>query len=59
MLGTGTESTLIVDIVFWAIAVSSIVAAVAVVVLKDVFRAAMFLVVALLGVSGMFFLMRA
>ncbi len=59
MLGEGTESTLIVDIVFWAIAVSSIVAAVAVVVLKDVFRAALFLVVTLLGVAGMFILMRA
>ena len=36
-LGAGTESTVIVDIVFWAIAVSSIIAALAVVFLKDVF----------------------
>ena len=58
-LGAGTESTAIVDVVFWAMAVSSIIAALAVVFLKDVFRAALFLVVALLGVAGMFILMRA
>ncbi len=58
-LGSGTESTIVVDVVFWAIAVSSIVTALAVVMLKDVFRAALFLVVALLGVAGLFILMRA
>ncbi len=59
MLGTGTEASLFVDIVFWAIAGCSIVAALAVVALRDVFRAALFLVVALLGTAGMFILMRA
>ncbi len=34
-LGQGTESSLIVDIVFWVIAVSSIVAAIAVVQVRD------------------------
>ena len=58
-LGEGTEATLITDIVFWVIAVSSIVAAVAVVQLRDVFRAALFLVVSFLGVAGMFILLRA
>lgn len=58
-LGAGTESTIVVDVVFWVIAISSIIAALAVVFLKDVFRAALFLVVTLLGVAGMFVLMRA
>ena len=55
----GVESTLIVDIVFWTIAVSTIVAALAVVHLKDVFRAALFLIVSFVGVAGLFVLMRA
>ena len=58
-LGQGTEGTLLTDIVFWVIAVSSIVAAIAVVQLRDVFRAALFLVVSFLGVAGMFILLRA
>lgn len=58
-LGAGTEASLLIDIVFWALAVSSIVAALAVVMLRDVFRAALFLVVALLGAAGLFVLMRA
>ena len=41
MTSGGVESTLIVDIVFWTIAVSTIVAALAVVHLRDVFRAAL------------------
>ena len=59
MIGEGVESTLIVDAAFWVIAVSSIVAAVAVVQLRDLFRAALFLVVSFLGVAGMFVLLRA
>ncbi len=58
-LATGAEDALFVDIAFWVIAVSSIVAAVAVVQLRDVFRAALFLVVSFLGVAGMFILLRA
>ena len=53
------EASPFVDIVFWVIAVSSIVAAIAVVQLRDVFRAALFLVVSFLGVAGMFVLLRA
>lgn len=59
MLGQGTESTLFVDIIFWTIAVSTIVAAFAVVQLRDLFRSALFLIVAFLGVAGMFVLLRA
>ena len=59
MLGQGTEASLVANIVFWVIAVSSIVAALAVVLLKDLFRAALFLIVSFLGVAGMFVLLRA
>ncbi|MDE2687894.1 MAG: NADH-quinone oxidoreductase subunit J [Chloroflexota bacterium] len=59
MLGQGTEASLLADIVFWVIAVSSIIAALAVVLLKDLFRAALFLIVSFLGVAGMFVLLRA
>ena len=59
MLGQGTESTPIVDVIFWVIAVSTIVAAIAVVKLRDLFRSALFLIVAFIGVAGMFILLRA
>lgn len=58
-LGTGTEAALITDITFWAIAISSIVAAIAVVQLRDLFRAALFLVVSFAGIAGLFILLRA
>ena len=59
ILGAGVESTFLTDIAFWVIATSSIIAAVAVVQLRDLFRAALFLVVSFLGVAGMFVLLRA
>ena len=58
-LGQGVEASLFTDIIFWVIAISSIVAAIAVVQLKDLFRAALFLIVSFLGVAGLFILMRA
>jgi len=58
-LGQGTEASLFIDIVFWVIAISTITAAVAVVQLKDLFRAALFLIVSFLGVAGIFVLLRA
>jgi len=58
-LGTGTESALIIDITFWVIAISSIVAAIAVVQLRDLFRAALFLVVTFAGIAGLFVMLRA
>ena len=58
-LGGGVEASLFTDIIFWVIAISSIVAAIAVVQLKDLFRAALFLVVSFLGVAGLFVLLRA
>lgn len=58
-LGQGAEGSFIVDVIFWVIAISSIVAAIAVVQIKDLFRAALFLIVSFLGVAGMFILLRA
>ena len=59
MLGQGVENSAFFDAVFWVIAVSTIIAAIAVVQLRDVFRAALFLIVSFLGVAGMFVLLRA
>jgi len=58
-LGSGTESSLIVDVIFWVIAVSTIIASLAVFHLKDLFRAALFLVVTFLGIAGLFVLLMA
>jgi len=58
-LGAGTENTIVVDVAFWVISVSLIVAALAVVHLKDLFRSALFLVVAFLAAAGLFVLLRA
>ena len=58
-LAPSAEASLFMDIMFWVIAVSTIVAAVAVVQLRDMFRAALFLVVCFLGVAGMFVLLGA
>jgi NADH-quinone oxidoreductase subunit J len=58
-LGNGADASIIIDIIFWVIAASSIVAAIAVIQLKDLFRAAMFLAVSFLGVAGLFVLLRA
>lgn len=58
-LGQGTEASLFIDVVFWVIAVSSIVSAIAVVQSKDLFRAAMSLVLSFVAVAGLFVLLRA
>ena len=49
MLGQGTESTIVVEIAFWIIAVSTLISAIAVVQIRDLFRAALFLIVTLLA----------
>lgn len=59
MLGQGTEASLFVDVAFWMLAISSIVAAVAVVQMRNLFRAALFLIVSFIAVAGMFVLLRA
>ena len=57
MLGQGTENTIIVEIAFYVIAASTLVSAIAVVHIRDLFRAALFLIVTLLGTAGMFILL--
>lgn len=59
MLGQGTEASLAVDIIFWVIAVSAIIGAIAVVTIRDVFRASLFLVVTFIAIAGIFVLLRA
>ncbi len=56
---SAAENALITEIIFWIIALSTVVSAIAVVQIKDLFRAALFLIVTLLGVAGMFILLRA
>ena len=59
ILGEGTEGALITELVFWTIALSTVVSAIAVVQIRDLFRASLFLIVTLLGVAGLFILLRA
>ncbi len=59
MIGQGAESALATDIAFWVLAVSTIAAAFGVVQIRDLFRAALFLVLTFLGIAGMFILLRA
>ena len=47
------------DVVFWVLAVASVAAALGVVVLRNVFRAALLLVVVFLAVAGFFVMMNA
>ena len=47
------------EAIFWILAVTSVAAALGVVLLRDVFRAALLLVVVFLGVAGSFILMNA
>lgn len=58
-LEAGTESALATDIAFWTIAISVTVSAIAVVHVRDMFRAALFLVIVFLGTAGLFVLLRA
>ena len=58
-LGQGAEASLIVDVVFWVLAALAAGAAFAVVQTRNLFRAALFLIVALVAVAGMFVLLRA
>ena len=58
-LGQGAEASLLVDVVFWVLAALAAGAAFAVVQTRNLFRAALFLIVALVAVAGMFVLLRA
>lgn len=56
---SGTESPFIQDFAFWSLSLVIVISAIAVVQLKDLFRSALFLIVTLLGVAGIFILLRA
>ena len=47
------------DIAFWSLSVITIVSAIGVVVVKDLFRSALLLAVVFVGVAGFFFLLSA
>jgi NADH-quinone oxidoreductase subunit J len=47
------------DVIFWVLAVGSVAAALGVVLLRDIFRAALLLVVVFLAVAGFFVMMNA
>ena len=47
------------DLIFWALAIGSVTAALGVVLLRDIFRSALLLVVVFLTVAGHFFLLAA
>ena len=56
---TGVEGSIITDIVFWAVSALAIVAALLVVTLRDVFKAALFLALSFLALAGLYVLLRA
>ena len=58
-LGQGAEASLLVDVVFWALAALAAGAAFAVVQTRNLFRAALFLIIAFVAVAGLFVLLRA
>lgn len=59
ILGSGNESVFIVDVVFWMIAFLSIATAIAVIQVKDLFRAALFLAACFLSIAALFVLLRS
>lgn len=58
-LGEGIEAALITEITFWILSLATVISAIAVVQLRDLFRSALFLIVTFLGVAGLFILLRA
>ena len=57
--GVTPESSLIIDVAFWVIALSAIGSSIAVVQTRDLFRAALFLAAAFLSIAGLFVMLRA
>ena len=58
-LSSTIESSVITNIAFWVVSISVIVSSFAVVQIRDLFRAALFLVLAFICIAGMFILLRA
>ena len=57
--GITPDSSLIIDVAFWIIALSAIGSSIAVVQTRDLFRAALFLAAAFLSIAGLFVMLRA
>ena len=57
--GITPESSLIIDVAFWIIALSAIGSSIAVVQTRDLFRAALFLAASFLSIAGLFVMLRA
>ena len=57
--GFTPDSSLIIDVAFWIIALSAIGSSIAVVQTRDLFRAALFLAAAFLSIAGLFVMLRA
>ena len=55
----GVEGSTVTDVAFWVVSILAIGAAVLVVTLRDIFKAALFLALSLLAVAGIFVLLRA
>ena len=58
-LSSTIDSSVITNIAFWVVSISVIVSSFAVVQIRDLFRAALFLILAFVGIAGMFILLRA
>ena len=56
---SGVEGSNLTDVAFWVVSILAIGAAILVVTLRDIFRAALFLALSLLAVAGIFVLLRA
>ena len=54
-----TESSMVLEIVFWAISVISIISALGVVLLKSVFRASLSLIICFITIAAFFILLNA
>ena len=57
--GFTPDSSLIINVAFWIIALSAIGSSIAVVQTRDLFRAALFLAAAFLSIAGLFVMLRA
>ena len=58
-MNIGVDAEFGTEIAFWVLTLCTLISAIAVVQIKDLFRAALFLIVTLLGVAGLFILLRA
>ena len=56
---TLTTESFAIDLAFWILSICTVISAIAVIQIQDLFRSALFLIVTLLGVAGLFILLGA